>query len=202
MSSYLYTRDDARWDKEADDIRHKRLDNIRSASGKWEGTVATLLGLFSTVAIVAGPASIDKVTSGVIRWIALVLILIAGIAALAGVYFAARASQGPDPKLLENLDGDTVHADSFQQVESAIHDLHISRRATFIAVGSLFAAGILVAGDAAYQAGQTPTSSSVVVVDNNGTITCGKLGTNNNNQTTVGRKLVIGVRQVIVVSKC
>ena len=148
MSSYLYTRDDARWDKEADDIRHKRLDNIRSASGKWEGTVATLLGLFSTVAIVAGPASIDKVTSGVIRWIALVLILIAGIAALAGVYFAARASQGPDPKLLENLDGDTVHADSFQQVESAVHDLHISRRATFIAVGSLFAAGILVVGDA------------------------------------------------------
>jgi hypothetical protein len=94
VSSYLYTRDDARWDKEADDIRHKRLDNIRSASGKWEGTVATLLGLFSTVAIVAGPASIDKVTSDAIRWTALVLILVAGIAALTGVYFAARASQG------------------------------------------------------------------------------------------------------------
>jgi hypothetical protein len=39
-------------------------------------------------------------------------------------------------------------------------------------------------------------------VDNNGTITCGKLGTNNSNQTTVGRKLVAGVRQVVVVTKC
>ena len=62
MSDDLYTKDDVRWDKEADDVRHKALDDVRSLSSKWEGTVATILGLFSTVAIVTGPASFDKLT--------------------------------------------------------------------------------------------------------------------------------------------
>jgi hypothetical protein len=202
MSDDLYTKDDVRWDKEADDVRHKALDDVRSLSSKWEGTVATILGLFSTVAIVTGPASFDKITYTWVRWTALALIAAAGIAAFVGVYHAAQASQGPDPKLLNNLDGAALQADSFGQVEGAVRHLKWSRKATFLAAGALFAAGILVAADAAQSAGQTPARSSVVVVDQNGTITCGKLGTGKNNETTVGGKAIIGARQVIAVSKC
>jgi hypothetical protein len=198
----VYDKDDLQWDKEAAELRHKALENVRARAVKWEATVATLLGLFSTVAIVTGPESIDKVTTWWIRWSALVLILIAGIAAGTAIFFAARAAQGPDPKLFDDLDGETLEVLTLDRVDQAVDDTKRSRRAAFLAAGLLFTTGLLVAGEAAYAAGQSPGGSSVVVVDESGNLTCGKLAADSNGATTVAGRSLSRAKQVIPVTRC
>lgn len=191
--------DAAEWDQAAGEFYRGSLDRIRSSAEKWTGSVATLLGLFGTVALVAGPSEIAKVPSHV-RDRVVGLIVLAGVAAGIAVLTGAFAAQGT-PRRMSPWNGDAYRAYVTQQAGTA-RRLLIASRCTGIGAALLvFITGVtvLVAGSGA--AGKEASGSQIVVVTRQGQLICGEL-VESRGSVTVGGQAVDDVSTVVPVSRC
>jgi hypothetical protein len=52
---------DAKWEERADTLSFNALSNVRSTAEKWTTTIASVLAIFSVVALVKGPEDVTKV---------------------------------------------------------------------------------------------------------------------------------------------
>ena len=189
-----------RWAKEAEDVRHESLKNARASAEKWTGTIGTLLGLFSTVAIVSGPNTIKDLDNSVVRWVALAAIAVAGALAGVSVVVGAYAAQGRLVKV-GNLDWDRLEDHTVAETDGVRSKLKVSRATAIAAAVTLLAAGLVVAASTAVEAGKPASGSSVVIVDGGGGLRCGHLSVNRGT-VKVGGQQVKHVRQVVPVGQC
>jgi hypothetical protein len=188
------TDDETKWESEALTARHASLTNVRSTAEKWTATIATLLSLFSAVVIVRGGADISKVSSGLRNWV-LVLLGAAGVSAFLAVFQGALAAQGT-PHQLRYLDGQHLQEFVIREAPKAARRLQRSRSFGVAAAALIFAAGGVVAVDAAITVAPS-SGAGIVVIHNNGTVECIELG-----DTSMPLSHVTEVRQAISVSSC
>ena len=188
------------WEKAAEDFYIGSLDKVRGSAEKWCGTVATLLGLFGTVAIVSGPTELAKIPEAWLRTTVIVLIVVAGLAAGLAVVVGAFAAQGV-PKERTNWNGETYRAYVVGHSNSARIQLLISRAAGIGAACTVFAGGVLLLIGANGAVGAKTPSSEVVVVTRTGEIRCGELA-RKAGRVTVDGKSVQDVVRVVAVAKC
>jgi hypothetical protein len=193
--------DQAKWEEEAVKFHVEQLTRVRGAAEKWTGTVATLLGVFGTVAAISGTATLDKINSDDLRWTIVGLVSVAGVAAIVSIAVGALAAQGAVPKRRENWSGVTYRSWVTDETPKAAKKLAIARVAGLIAAGLVFAIGLLSLITASLPG--APSPASVVVVDGNGQLRCGKLQAQSDGTATLDGKPVPGqISQVISVSKC
>ena len=64
---------DRRWEKKAEDLEFKALENVRSAAEKWGASLAAILALTGTVLVVKGRESVTELSSGAQLGIGLIL---------------------------------------------------------------------------------------------------------------------------------
>jgi hypothetical protein len=97
------SQDDIRWTKEASDILHTNLSNVRGAAEKWGASITALLGAFSAVALIKGPQTFSDIGR---PWstLAICLIAAASVVAVAAIYTAAIAAQGV-PQQSQQING-------------------------------------------------------------------------------------------------
>jgi hypothetical protein len=194
--------DQRKWDDEAVKFHVDQLTRVHGIAEKWTGTVATLLGIFSSVAIVSGAATLDKVTSEGLRWTIFGLVAAAGIAAIVSIVTGALAAQGTVSTRFTNWDGHALRSFVTDETPKAACKLTVSRYTGSAAAGLVFLTGLLGLLAAALP-GEAPSPASVVVVDGNGQLRCGKLQKQGDGTVTLDGKSVPGrVSQVTAVSKC
>jgi hypothetical protein len=194
--------DQAEWDKAASAAAIGQLAAVRATAEKWAGTVTALLGVFSSVALLKGTGALADIRWVWLRWILLVVIVAAGVAAAGSIWFAALAAQGRGAQQFNNWNGDALRSMVIARTPQAIQDLSISRLLGAIAAGLVFAVGVvtLVANAVPKQAGSPP---SLVVVSKDGSLHCGDLKAGKDGgAATVGGKEVAGAVQVLSVSSC
>lgn len=117
------------------------VPNLRKAATAWAGTVGTLLGLFSTVALIGGPATLDKVIPAAREQLASLTVVAIGFAAI-GTFLAAAASQGGIRSVVPTAD--ELEQASSQEIVRARTQLRFSKISTFLVLPVL--AAILIIG--------------------------------------------------------
>jgi hypothetical protein len=177
----------------------EQLANVRSVAEKWTGTVATLLGIFSSVAVVTGASTLDKLPSEQARQIIVCLIVAAGIAAGVSIGMGAYVAQGT-PRERSYFSGEQLRAIINDEMPKAVRLLQGSRVAGTLAAALVFIAGV-IGLQAAVKEGPK-SSSSVVVIDNAGVMRCGPLSAGPNQVATVGGREIPGASQVLPVGSC
>jgi hypothetical protein len=121
------------WQQEADKIRDYGLDKLRTTGKAWAASIATFLGVLSTVAFVSGPDDLVKDVGGDEAIIAAALILgAAGIAAIA-LLLATLAEQGT-PKHSNELDGWTLKSLTEKRARQAADQIRWSRYLVLVAL--------------------------------------------------------------------
>lgn len=188
------------WEKAAEEFYIGSLEKIRGSAEKWCGTVATLLGLFGTVAIVSGPTEIAKIPEAWLRTTVIGLIVLAGVAAGTAVVVGAFAAQGI-PKERARWDGETYRAYVVGNSSTARTQLLVSRAAGIAAACIVFAGGVLLLIGANGAVGAKTPSAEVVVVTRGGGVECGELG-RTSGEVTVNGAVVRSAIRVVPVTKC
>ncbi len=191
------------WNVKAEEARDEQLTRAREASKNWGQTIATLLGVFATVAFIKGPESLDKVPGDDAYGVA-ALIAVAGVAAALAVYLAAIGAQGT-PKQIKNLDGWRLKNRSKDEARSVAVKLRTSRTLALVAAASLLGA-MGAAWLASLSARGGATKGETLVVVSGGVLTCGTLvrASDGSLQLKVGEETVPleDVGQVIEVDSC
>jgi hypothetical protein len=167
------TEDGDYWNLEAEKVRHEQLTRTREAAKNWGQTIATLLGVFATVAFIKGPESLDKVPSNNAYAVA-ALIGAAGIAAALAVYLAAIGAQGT-PKQVRNFDGWRLKNRTQDEAGSVARKLRASRALALVAAVTLLGAmGAAWLASLSARSGATK-GETLLVVTSAGVPTCGTL---------------------------
>jgi hypothetical protein len=135
------------WDKAAQEFQQDVLDKVQASAGVWAGGIATLLGLFGTVALVTGPTEVAKL-SDPIKVVAVAATVVAGALAAAAVLLATQAQELPDLSS-ENWNGRAYRAYVMSGAMRARQKLTRSRFLGLGAAGVLFLLGIIVMIDSA-----------------------------------------------------
>jgi hypothetical protein len=86
--------DQSDWDKAAEQFLLDLLKNVQASASVWSGTIAALLGLFGTVALVTGPSDITKLGPDM-KCAAIILTLAAGVLAGVALLLVTLAQQLP-----------------------------------------------------------------------------------------------------------
>lgn len=160
---------DVLWQKKAEELEFKALDNVRSAGEKWGVTLGALLGLTGTVLVVKGPESVTDLTSGGKLAVGLTLAL-AFLAAIAATVLAALAAQGT-PRRLNWPSGPRLREWEHGAALKAKNRLFWSRACTLVAV-----LAIAVAVAFAWFGPEAEASgSTVLLAPEQGAPLCGKL---------------------------
>jgi hypothetical protein len=158
------------WDEAATEYAIESLTRIRSAAEKWVGTISALMGIFGTVFLVGGPATmIDVGSRGQQQAVFFVLALAAGLAA-AGIILGGLAAQGRTREW-DNWNGATFAAYIAHNGGVAARQLAASRwlgaaAAAFVLGGGLFGVWSSMSGQSALSV------DHVVVVLRNGAVVC------------------------------
>jgi hypothetical protein len=190
--------DQSEWDSAATQWAVGSLDRIRSSAEKWVGTVSTLVGVFGTVVIFAGPTAFSELQPPAARYAVFILLAVASLAAGAAILLGALAAQGSS-KLVDNWGGATFASYTLTQGNAAAVKLVWSRW-----LGSIAAAIVLAAGLAGVflGLGDKPSApTSVIVITDHGAY-CGALVTDADGSTTVAGKNLDHVVQILEVSRC
>lgn len=164
----------AEWEEKATKARDDfGLAQIRATAKTWGASIASLLGILGTVAVVAGPDALVDDVGGTEADIAAWLILAAGAIAAVAVLLAILAEQGI-PKREDSLDGWAYRSLTAKRADQAAGQLSASRYLVVVALSMiLLAAGI--AWMAALTGESEPgTQEAIVVTDEGGR--CGTLG--------------------------
>lgn len=171
--------DDWWWEDKATELRHTGLDRVRESAKNWETSIATLLGVFATVAFVKGPDTF-KDLSGWPRWLAAFLVLAAALVAASALILAGVISQGM-PRLYGYIGGERLKRWTQETSKSAIRLLWWSRGLALAAVLLIFAA-TATTWFASFTQKKTASSVETVAVLGDSHVICGaltrKAGTN------------------------
>ncbi len=191
------------WDEQAQAARQDfGLAATRAAAGKWAATAASILGILSTVAIVAGPSALVDDVGGDAALVAAILVLVAGGLAAVATLLAGTAEQGsPVP---DKVTGGKLRKLTRTRAQRAATQIRWSRILTVLSLVCIFtAAG--VAWLKPLTAEDKPAGQSAVVVDSTGA-RCGSLtvasdGTATLKVGTVSQAIAAG-SQVTLVDSC
>ncbi len=163
----------AYWQQKLDEVSQDfGLVATRAAAGKWAASAAAILGVLTTVAVVAGPENLAEDVGGTEAQVAAVLILLAaGVAAIATL-LAGLAEQG-SPVSEAGMTPGRLRRLTRERAARAAKQIRWSRILTSVALCFIVAA----AGVAWLTALTGPSDSSgqsALVVDS-GRAHCGKL---------------------------
>jgi hypothetical protein len=163
--------DDRRWDQEAEDLRHTSLEKLKASAEAWEKSVSALLGIFSVVAFIKGPATFEDL--GTASGIAVATLVLLGAAcAVAAIACAAVAAQGI-PTWQERLDGAVLRRRVEQSARRGATLLWASRITAIVA-----ALLVLAATSVAWLSqvgGGDRSPPSLLVLQGSGALLCGDM---------------------------
>lgn len=165
--------DDAKWEAEADEIRHKALSDVRESAKAWAATVTALLGVGATVGFVKGEDTFAKLTpaeGNFAFWLIVAAALLAGVAIL----LAALAAQGT-PLRFRHLDGWTLSEVSRESTAKASVLLLWSRVTAVTAALALFV-GFGISWQAGIASDDPDEGVSAIAATADGVVRCGELG--------------------------
>lgn len=118
------------------------LAGTRAVAGKWAASAAALLGVLSTVAVVAGPSELADEVGGSEAIVAAAMVLAAGVVAALATLLAALAEQGT-PVTVANDNPDRYKEVIRSRADRAATELLWSRILTVVAVALVLgAAGV------------------------------------------------------------
>jgi hypothetical protein len=183
----------------AREYRLTMLDRSRESAEKWQGTVASLLGLFSTVAIVAGPNAIADVPTPELRWGVLGSVLVAGLLSLASIVSAYLASSVAKGEWSDDFDAATLRERSFSASLRAHNLLRTARQTGVAAAVLLFASGITVAGAAIIESSKGSAVHLLIVHESGAR--CGQLEVADG-AATVGGDPILPMTSITPVDAC
>ena len=193
--------DAARWNKEADDLRHTSLDRVRKTAEAWGASITTALGVFALVAFVKGPDAIKDVPTGAGKGVTLsiagwaigpfdaaetaaVTIFAAAVLVIVAVILAALAAQG-SPSWNPKFVGTTLQNAVATQSKRAVRELLWSRILTIVAL-TLVLFGLWVVWWATIDAKQkAPAPTTDAIVGSGTAMVCGVLDTGGDGSLTV-----------------
>jgi hypothetical protein len=167
-----------------------------AAANTWQGYTATLLALFGTVTIAAGPDALTDVPTPV-RWIVLALTGIGFLAAITGIVLLSTVT-AKAPRLGSALTGTQYRTAVLERVRVARRRYAQSKFATMTA-GVLIAAGSLLAAGATVWPGP---STTYVLVRSPDQAFCGPMSTSADGQLIVAGRLVAETEAVTLVETC
>jgi hypothetical protein len=188
------------WDEAATAYAVDSLTRIRASAEKWVGTIGTLLGLFGTLVVVAGPEALTDVSDPRRQTHLLVAFGVAGGLAAAAIVVGSLAAQG-STKLWDDWNGETFAAYLLTNGNTAAAQLSWSRWLGTAAAFLVFAAGLYGASGQVGRPEPSAATTDVLVVAADGTVACGVLDVEDGSLRVAGRA-VDGVRQVEAVSAC
>lgn len=164
--------DEMYWQKQMlSDVRAAPA-TLKAAATTWQGYTATLLGLFSTVALVAGPKTITDIAYPIVGWIALACVGLAFLAAFYGLYLLATVT-ATGPRFGPGVDALAYQQATIKAVEDG--NATFTRSKTFtMGAAVLIAIGSLAVTVAAFV---PPASKVNVLVRTNTRTLCGTLTT-------------------------
>jgi hypothetical protein len=164
--------DDQVWEDEANEARHKALDNVRATAKEWGTSIGLILGAFTTAAFLKGPEALKDVPANgftmtafgvpyeparVVTWLVIVGALVLAFALAA----AALAAQGT-PGWTEQMSGPDYAVKSMQATKASINWLFRSRMATALAA-ALILLGMAVAWTAELEKPKADAATSAIV---------------------------------------
>lgn len=189
-----------RWDDKAATYRLEMLERTQDAAGKWQGTVSTLLGLFSAVAIVAGPKNVSDVEPEWLAPLVLVGVMASGGLAAASIHKAQVAARGASETWSNNLDGQDLRDYVFRETPRAIAALKSSRTLGGLGALLLFVTGFVIAVGALI-ASPSESATTLVVVHDGGAY-CGPLKVRGDGLVSVGGRVIRGDVELVAVPGC
>jgi hypothetical protein len=163
--------DDRQWEQEAAKLAHTALADVRESAKNWAASIGALLGIGGTIAVLKGEEAFSKLgpTEGNIAfWLAILAFALTGVATI----LATFAAQGT-PQRYESVDGWTLSKVSRERASKATGRLLWSRVFTVLAAIAVF-----VSFGLAWEAGiasDEPSTTSAIVVTDEGTVRCGEL---------------------------
>ncbi|MDQ2745107.1 MAG: hypothetical protein M3Z66_22810 [Chloroflexota bacterium] len=164
---------DRQWAQLAQQAKVDALSDIRASAGKWGGTIASLTGIFSVIALIKGRTDITALVTWAQVLIA-VLLLLAVTLAFAAILLAAFAAQGIPVKSIAVNNPRAYQQQYEDQAETAATQLHWSRYLVAPAT-ALLAVAI---GVTWFAPTSTPTGPTVLITEKSGAVFCGSLATN------------------------
>jgi hypothetical protein len=180
----------------------EQLTRVRASATAWTGTVGTLLGLFGAVAVVGGGTTkLADVPDHTQRWIIVGLVTIAGLLAGASVVTGVRAAHGASLRTSDNWSGSAYRAAVVKNTDDALNWLRWARWTGLAAAFTVFTIGLLGLISVAAEPKKTATTTAVVI-DQDGTATCGLIGRTTNGQLTVNGTPSGNVRNITPVTAC
>jgi hypothetical protein len=201
--------DDWIWERDANQLLHTGLDQVRKAAEKWAATISVLLGLFSTVAFIKGPDTFSDLEADWAAALAASLIVLAVLLAGAAILLAALAAQGT-PRWAKKLDGWTLKTYYREQARKARTELAWSRVLAVTAALSIVAGVSVTWFETLGTRGTKPTpSAQSAIITSGAVVRCGALTVAPNGDVlfaTTGRTPVplsnLHVSNVIPVASC
>jgi hypothetical protein len=193
------------WERRALELSRTSLDTIRASATAWAATTTTLLGVFGTVAIIKGPASVSELTGGS-RDAVTGLVIGAALVAFVSVLSTAFASRGP-AKRYAPLTGLKLKEWSIRAARRARTALTVGQVTAIVAALLVLSAGV-VATAAGLGQGPAPASPSFLVRTTEGALECGMLRQSGARMTLVDSSgavlldLSSGVANVKAVKSC
>ena len=189
--------DDAWWQEKANTDTRGALASVVAAATTWQGYTATLLGLFGTVTIVAGPEALSDLPQDVQR----LLVVISAIAfalALLGIYLLSKVT-AKAPVLRRGMTGDRVQGNELHKCRTCGYWYRWSKRVTITAAALIAAGSLLAAGSGAWA--KTSDIVYVLVRDTSETY-CGPLTSDSDGQVQVAGVDLADTESVTVVDSC
>ena len=214
------------WAEDLENFVRGRVNRVQTAAQFWLGTMTTLLGLFSALIVFNGGQSLAELPVGTpVRIVLYVATVTVYCCAFGAVVLGARATfggltlaQGDEPATRtplrwvaskwspDSMDDPTDFGwREFREHQMARADrlrthLHRSRALGVLAIllAGLLALVVLAVGAFADQ----PADRTYVVVVHDGEVSCGAIGISNSGRTTIGGRVVEGVRQLVPVAHC
>ena len=191
--------DQPEWDKAASEFERTTLTAVRGTADKWVGTISTILGVFGTVFVFAGPDTLAAIKPEQARTTVFIALAFAALLALGAIVAGAFAAQGI-PKEWDNWNGSTYRAYVKKNTKTAASLLKFSR---WLGI----AAAVIVIGTAlwaTYQSLPSPpgTGTRAIVITETGEARCGVLTTSDAGAVLIDGDTVDGVVRVTVVDDC
>ena len=154
--------EDREWQARAQQLTLNSLYDIRAVAGRWAGTIGSLTGVLSLIALVAGPRTASQLQVGW-RIAAGVLVLVAIVAAGWATWAAADAAQG---KILTTLSTYARIRDDFRHEEERARRL-LARAKTLVVIAMT---ALVVAVGVSWFAPSGTTQN--LVIRRGGTVSC------------------------------
>src|SRR5215207_6199610 len=165
---------EAKWEKRAEELSFEALDSVRSIAEKWTGTIASLLAIFSIVALIKGTEDITKI-EGSYRGFSYEtsVIILVGLAVgfgAAATVLAALAAYG-FPRRFRFV-GSEVRRLYREEATTAAGRLDLSR---LLAIASVVLLALAVGLTWLHAKDETAAPAKTLILDANGIRACGSL---------------------------